>query len=292
MTTTTGTTLEGNRMTTHARAPRAFLTLATALALVASPAAVASAAAVPVAATTVSTTAAPTALPGAVVTAKKKAAPRYQTKVRTVVYTKASGSKKRATIPADYTVKAVSAKKKNSRIQVVYKGKRGWVKASKISRVSSSTKLGKMSWAGSAKKNIKRWCKGVPVKVNKVDRNYASAWSDGSRELIELSRVAFGEKLDPNHPLAVATQYHECGHILQYRAYGYDFVALRKAMDKVYPKGEHPGIEHMADCISDVMGAKRYGSLGQGRTYYAGYGGDCSKKQLKAAKRIIAGKRL
>lgn len=275
-------------MTTHARPPRAFLTLATALALVAGPTAVATAAPAPA---TVS--AMPSALPGAVVTAKKKAKPRYQTKVRTVVYTKASGATKRTSIPADYTVKAVSAEKKNSRIQVVYKGKRGWVKASKISRVSSSTKLGKMSFAGSAKKNIKKWCKRVPVVSKKSTQNRAQARSDGSRERIILSRTTdWGVKIDANHPLAVAIQYHECGHILQYRAYDYDFGALERAMTKVYPDGRHSGIEHMADCIADVMGAERTGNLSGGRTYIAGYGGDCSKKQLKAAKRIIAGKRL
>ncbi len=283
-------------MTTHSRARRALLTFVSAFALAAAPAAVATAApatatAVPAAPATVAA-AAPTAVSGAVVTAKKKAKPRYQTKVRTVLYTSARGSKKRATVPADYTVKAVSTKKKNGRIQVVHRGKRAWVQASKVSRVSPATKLGTMSWGGSAKKNIKRWCKGVPVEVNKADRNFASASGNGAWELIELSRVAFGEKLDANHPMAVAIQYHECGHILQYRAYDYDFVALKRAMNKVYPKGAHPGIEHMADCISDVMGAKRSGNLSGGRTYIAGYGGDCSKKQLRAAKRIIAGKRL
>lgn len=280
-------------MTTHAHTSRAFLALATALALVVGPAAVATAAPAPATTATVSTTAAPSALTGAVVTAKKKAKPRYQTKVRTVVYTKASGSVKRATIPADYTVKAVSAKKKNSRIQVVYKGKRGWVKASKISKVASSTELGKMSFAGSAKKNIKKWCKGVPVVSKKSTQNRAQAWSDGSREKIILSRTTdWGVKIDANHALAVAIQYHECGHILQYRAYDYDFGALERAMTKVYPDGRHSGTEHMADCIADVMGAERTGRLSGNQTYIAGYQGDCSKKQLKAAKRIIAGKRL
>lgn len=276
-------------MTTHARSPRALVTLLTALALTAGPVATATAAPAP---TGVATVTAAAALPGVVGTAKKTAKTRYQTKVKTVLYTTATGSKKRATIAADFTVKATSTAKKNGRIKVVYKGAKGWVKASKVSRVSSSTKLGKMSFAGSAKKNIARWCKGVPVKVNASDRNYASAMSDGSRELIELSRVAFGKKLDPNHPLAVAVQYHECAHILQYRAYGYDFSALHAAMDKVYPKGQHPGIEHMADCMADVMGAKRSGDLPGGGMYFSGYGGDCSAKQLKAATRLIRGERL
>jgi hypothetical protein len=245
------------------------------------------------AAPAMSAPAATTALPAAKVATAKKVTFRLQTKAKTVMYTSAKGSKKRATIPADYTMKAKSATLKNSRYKVTYKGKTGWVKKSKVSRVSVKTKIGKLSWAGSAKKNIKRWCKGVPVTTKKETTNYAQVSSNGTARIV-LSRTAFGKKLDPNHALAVATQYHECAHVLQYRVYNYDFRAAEKAMKKVYPKPlKHASsFEHMADCIADAMGAKREGKLTGSMTYIAGYGGDCSKKQMKAAKKILAGKRI
>ena len=239
-------------------------------------------------ATTAATVVAPAAL---VATAKPTW--RLQTKVKTILYSSASGSAKRATIPADYTMKAASTKVKNSRYKVTYKGKSGWVKKSKVSKVSAKTKVGKLSWGASAKKNIKRWCSGVPVTTKKKTTNYARVSSNGSARIV-LSRTAFGKSLDPNHPLAVATQYHECAHVLQYRVYDYDLRAAEKAMKKVYPKAKTHGssFEHMADCIADAMGAQRTGILTASSTYVAGYGGGCSKKQMKAAKKILAGKRI
>ena len=83
------------------------------------------------AAPAMSAPAATTALPAAKVATAKKVTFRLQTKVKTVMYTSAKGSKKRATIPADYTMKAKSATLKNSRYKVTYKGKTGWVKKSR-----------------------------------------------------------------------------------------------------------------------------------------------------------------
>ena len=183
----------------------------------------------------------------------------------------------------------LSTKAKHGRYKVTYRGTTGWVKATKVAKVAATTKIGRLSWAGSAKKNIKRWCRGVPVTTNRDEQNYASIRSDGKASIM-LSRVAFGKKLDPNHPLAVATQYHECAHVLQYRVYDYNHARSEKAMKKVYPGKK--GFEHMADCIADAMGAQRTGKLGGNRTYVSGYGGDCSTKQMKAAKRILAGKRI
>ncbi|NKX52689.1 hypothetical protein HER39_19360, partial [Arthrobacter deserti] len=95
----------------------------------------------------------------------------------------------------------------------------------------------------------------------------------------------------PNHRMALAIQYHECAHILQYRAYNYDPAALDRAMRRVYGKAN--GTEHMADCIADVMGAQRRGvystSGSTTTTYVAGYGGKCSSAHYSAAKKIIAG---
>jgi len=261
------------------------LALASTVALILAPTAAAPAVSAPAVATIT--------LPATKVATAKKPTFRLQTKVKTALYSSAKGSTRRATIPADYTMKAKSSSTKNSRYKVSYKGKTGWVKKSKVSRVSVKTPVGKLTWAGSAKKNIKRWCKGVPVTTKKSTTNYAQVSSNGSARIV-LSRTAFGKKLDPNHGLAVATQYHECAHVLQYRVYDYNFRAAEKAMKKVYPKPRKNGssFEHMADCIADAMGAKRTGKLTGSSTYVAGYGGGCSKKQMKAAKKILAGKRI
>ena len=84
---------------------------------------------------------------------------------------------------------------------------------------------------------------------------------------------------------------HECAHILQYRAYDYDATELESAMERVYPEGTASGVEHMADCISEVLGAVRTGQDGRGVPYSVGYGGTCDAAQLEASQRILAGQR-
>jgi len=244
--------------------------------------------------------AAPAAVQGGIVA-------KYQTKVATALYSTAGGSTKLATVPADYTVATRTAKKSSDgkRLQVEYKSKTGWITASKVSKVPLSTTLGKLSWKASAAKNIAAWCSRVPLSVGAGYRNEASArvaTSGGKRtvtERITLStKTGWGTSLDPNHALAVSIQYHECGHILQYRAYNYDFAALKRAMDKAYGTAGNKagGIEHMADCIAVALGAKRKGteSLGNGatRTWTAGYGGKCTSTHLAQARKIIAGKKV
>jgi len=224
-----------------------------------------------------------------------KAAAKVQTDVRTPAYPTATSTKVALRIPADYTVRALSLEKRRGRLKVVYRSKKVWVPAKKVDRVKRATPVGRLSWAASAKKNIASWCTGVPVTARKKSKNYAYASYDGKRatERIRFSRsTPWGTRLNPNSSLALAIQYHECGHILQYRAYHYDFDALNRAMDQVY--GDN-GTEHMADCIADALGAHRRGTYvekdGTRMTYVAGYGGSCSAKQLKAAKRMIAGKK-
>lgn len=53
----------------------------------------------------------------------------------------------------------------------------------------------------------------------------------------------------------------------------------------------HSGVEHMADCIADAMGAQRTGMLDPYTTYYSGYGGKCTSAHLAKSRTIIAGKR-
>ena len=202
--------------------------------------------------------AAPTAVAGAI-----KA--KYQTKASTTLYSTATGTKKVSTVPADYTVATRTAKKSSSgkRIQVEYKSKTGWITLSKTSKVSLSTKVGQLSWKASAAKNIARWCSGVPIDTSINYMNQATAQvstSNGKRKVTEKinlsTKTSWGTALDPNHPMAISIQYHECGHIMQYRAYNYDFAALGRAMNKVYGTSGNTagGVEHMADCISEALG--------------------------------------
>lgn len=147
--------------------------------------------------------------------------------------------------------------------------------------------------AQKASNNISKWCWGVPVTTGPgVSGGFATYYRDGYTVYEDITLNMDG--VDVNAPVAVAIQYHECAHILQYRAYGYNADALDKAMDRVYP-ADGPntfqrgysyveGTEHMADCMADVMGATR-----SAITHTAGYGGDCTDAQYDAARKIIAG---
>ncbi|MCG2624565.1 hypothetical protein LVY72_21990 [Arthrobacter sp. I2-34] len=240
------------------------------------------------------------AAPAAVAAATGTIVAKYQTNAATSLYSSAAGTTKLATVPADYTVGTRTGRTSpdDRRVQVDYGSRTGWVLLSKVSKVKLSTPVGKLSWAQSAAKNIAKWCSGVPISTNTSNVNQASfsTVTSGStvkaKLQIQLSTVTgWGDKLHPNHQLAVAIQYHECGHILQYRAYDYNAAALRTAMNRVYGKAN--GTEHMADCISDVMGAQRKGTFSTSgnttKSYVAGYGGTCTAKHYAAAKRIIAG---
>ncbi|GAA3667462.1 hypothetical protein GCM10023081_02700 [Arthrobacter ginkgonis] len=244
-----------------------------------------------------------TATPAATAAIKAK----YQTNVSATLYSAGSGTKKLATVPADYTVATRTAKKSSDgkRIQVQYKSKTGWITLSKASKVSLSTKVGQLSWKASAAKNISKWCSGVPIDTSVNYMNQATAQvstTNGKRKVTEKinlsTKTNWGTALNPNHPMAISIQYHECGHIMQYRAYNYDFAGLKRAMDKVYGTSGNTagGVEHMADCISEALGAKRKGteSAGNGatRTWTSGYGGKCTATHLAAAKKIVAGKRV
>jgi hypothetical protein len=96
--------------------------------------------------------------------------------------------------------------------------------------------------------------------------------------------MQLGSKWDANHPASKAIQYHECAHLLQYRAYKYDYKKMDAAMDRVYPEGRYSGTEHMADCMADLMGATRNTS-----GYIIGYGGTCTSTQYAAARKILNG---
>jgi len=234
---------------------------------------------------------------------KDRARAKYQTNEPATLYASATSKKKRASIPADYTLASPTNKisSDGTRVQVRYRSKIGWVLLSQTTKVAQSTMVGKLSWKASAAKNVAKWCAGVSIRTNIVGDNSAHVdWTRNgperkkASEWINLATVTGRNRaLDPNHPMAVAVQYHECAHILQYRAYGYDGEELKASMDRAYGKGN--GVEHMADCMADAMGAKRTGTEylanGSSRMWVAGYGGSCTGAQLAAARKLIAGER-
>lgn len=226
---------------------------------------------------------------------------KYQTSSVTALYQSARSRKQLARIPADYTLGSPTNARSNGRVQVQYAGRTGWVKSSQAVRVAGNVRIGRLSWEASAAKNIAKWCRGVPITAgpNRPNEAEASGWIGNMKERISLDTNGFrGKKLDPNHPLALSIQYHECAHILQYRAYKYDFTRMDKGMDKAYGKPRTAsGTEHMADCMAVAMGARLKGSeydprSGYTTTWRSGYGGACKPGHLDAARKIIAGRAL
>lgn len=195
--------------------------------------------------------------------------------------------------------------------KVKYGSRTGWVSSEFLSAGQPGTTAKPYpkasTYAQHASNNIAKWCWGVPVTTRKGSGGTASfsTRSYGGDNMIVTEQIKLGIE-DPVHSAqAKATQYHECAHILQYRAYKYDGPALEKAMDRIYPRGgantfnDHSsyaeGTEHMADCMADVMGAQRTGRYTQGgitHTWWSGYGGNCTPAQLNHAKKLIAGQKV
>lgn len=219
---------------------------------------------------------------------------KYQTASSARLYASATSSTRVATIPADYTVATRTNGQANGRIHVQYGSRTGWLSAGNVAKVALSTAVGRLTWGQSAAKNMQPWCSGVPVTAGRGVGNKAEAQLAGrpatwhERIFLDTGWRRSGT-LDPNHPAAVAVQFHECAHILQYRAFAYDVRALDARMDRVY--GRANGTEHMADCMAVAMGARLSGTTASGGTWRAGYGGKCTAAHLAAAKKLVAGQR-
>lgn len=228
---------------------------------------------------------------------------KLYTKTATNIYSSASySSSKVKALPAQAEMEKL-ANPSGGMVKVRSGGSVGYVNNYLVSNGKPGTTAKQFTspknYAQRAANNIGKWCWGVPVSTTTETSGglagYQKSGYGGDNytvtEYIKLGTTS----LDVNHPAAYAIQLHECGHILQYRAYGYDYSALTSAMNKVYPnngsgitKGNYAsGIEHMADCIADSMGAKR-----EADGWITGYGGKCSSAQLTAAKKIIAGQKV
>jgi hypothetical protein len=203
-------------------------------------------------------------------------------------------SKRLKTIPAQ-TELVVLGKPSGQRVLVKHGSTTGYVNSTlthKGKPGAAPTEFPRgTSYAHKAANHVSKWCTGVPVTTfsgNGGRAGYISSYFASAPDALIASEYIQITNTNPvDHPVTKAIMIHECAHILQYRAYGYDGFALQTAMDRVYPGGTSGGVEHMADCMADVMGAKRAGV-----DYIAGYRGTCSIAQLNAAKKIVAGQQV
>lgn len=135
------------------------------------------------------------------------------------------------------------------------------------------------------KQNIAPWCPSVPVKLSKREGEYYAT----SHPLeIHISRIG---NPNPNWGNLLSVSLHECAHIKQFSTYKNNLWDLDRDMDPLWGKSGM-GIEYLADCMSDLMGGKRKGTLPNGWTYWSGYGNTCNTKQNQAAQSILNGKTL
>jgi hypothetical protein len=146
----------------------------------------------------------------------------------------------------------------------------------------------------SAANTMAPWCWDIPMQTKAGTDAWAQYTLKGDEQWPSTYQVeeliSLGRDLNANSVPAKAVQLHECAHILQYRTYRYDGVALNADMERIYPGGMADGVEHMADCMADAMGARRAYSSG-GATWTVGYGGNCTSAQTAAARKVIAGVR-
>jgi hypothetical protein len=85
------------------------------------------------------------------------------------------------------------------------------------------------------------------------------AYPNGGDDMVVTEWIDIGTEDPVSSDRTKATMYHECAHMLQYRAYRYDGDALDKTMNRISPKGGankflpeftyRNGTEHMADSM-------------------------------------------
>lgn len=225
---------------------------------------------------------------------KRVASAKYATKRGTTLRSKAAAGKKLASIPTDFTLDTLNnAKaKKGTWVQLRFRGKTGWVATKDLKSVSINATVGAgaksysdATWAKMVKKNISKYCPSTQVRVSKKKGEY---YAESAPRRITLSRVG---NPDPDAGNIKAVALHECAHIRQFTVYPTGFAKLKSYAEKTNPRRDGRGIEHLADCMSDQMGARRSGKLANGSTYYAGYRGKCSSTQKQAATKLLAKKR-
>lgn len=225
---------------------------------------------------------------------KRVASAKYATKRGTTLRSKAAAGKSLGTIPTDFTLETLnnSKAKKGAWVQLQFRGKTGWVATKDLKSVSINATVGAgaksysdATWAKMVQKNISKYCPSTPVRVSKKKGEY---YAQSAPRRITLSRIG---NPDPDAGNIKAVALHECAHIRQFTVYPTGFAKLKSYAEKINPRRDGRGIEHLADCMSDQMGARRSGKLADGSTYFAGYRGKCSSTQKQAATKLLAKKR-
>jgi hypothetical protein len=133
------------------------------------------------------------------------------------------------------------------------------------------------------RKAIKRYCPSTKITfVNKPTKAMKEKWAGyytwGKNRIVMLT-TEFDDRDSIEWARFAAT--HECGHRLQevtYKSSG----AADKAAKKVFGTNHKTPLEHWADCVAYTQ--QKFKPLP--------YGGKCTAKQLKAAKKTLKKKRL
>ena len=125
---------------------------------------------------------------------------------------------------------------------------------------------------------MSKYCPMAIVSITKLQKGRAGEYTTGTYTIKVASNA---KNWSSKNQKTVAL--HECGHLLQWDNYGgtmYGWGKVTKEAAKIF-KHKDP-IEHMADCIARAA----Y------KNSYMGYGGSCSSKEIRYAKKALAGKRL
>lgn len=203
-------------------------------------------------------------------------------------------------VPRGYTLGSESARTAKGFTQVTYQGRLGWISTKDLGKpkAGSAWGAGKSSYTDreyrqAVGEHINRWCPGVVIVVGDHDRFYATN---------DPLMIHFGRQWenDPTTASVRAIALHECAHIIQFSTYRLDeslYSALyspvfREATEKLNPRADGQGIEYLADCMSELMGATRHGTDHNGRNYEVGYGLACTKDLYDAARTILGGRKL
>jgi len=247
-----------------------FMTVAGFTAALVIPTAPASAAPVPVA---------PAQATSVLVTAAKKNSVKYTTAALNLRKGIGTKHKRLATIPKGKKLTIKSTSKGWSK--VTYSGKTGWVSGKYLSSKASkkATAKGKTSSMASKARSYanKYGCKNAGIVWNskKLGRGANGTADWYNNDILLRSSM-------PSYRLEYVTA-HECFHLKQYAAYKGDVKRLARETNRVYGKTgtSYYGLERVTDCMTRAKGIKVYN-----------YTSKCSSKATKAAKNLLAGKRV
>lgn len=214
-----------------------------------------------------------------------------------------------AVLPSDYVLGASDPRAEDGYQRVDYLGVTGWVSQAAVEPVKNQAigatlaSYTDASYASAMAAQVQKWCPEQAYNVSAErsrDGQFSASlrWgsgADGKERLDSTINIGRYSVPDPQHPLAEAINFHECAHVVQHRTYVEAPVdasgnkpSMKDAVARYWP-GEK-GVEQMADCMADAMGAERRGASWEGNGWWeAGYGGSCSAQQMDVATRVLNG---